>query len=254
MELELHTEDMNKKCSHGLDIFYIMIHSPAEWPDKSHPTLLANVNMITTISIKPVVRTTAKELIPWDPKIRHCYFQNESKLKFFKVYTKHNCVLECRSFSILSQCGCVPFYFLRMKNTPVCGPAKMSCWVTASQASSDSCDCLPGCTEFFFKTSSMNAQRTKIAEINNKNNPLSSSLILSVYYQSKNFIGFNRIMTFTFGQFMGNVGGIMGLCLGFSFLSLVEIIYFLTLRPFVNFCNSKKKLKKVAPSLIFGEE
>jgi amiloride-sensitive sodium channel len=89
-----------------------MIHSPAEWPDKSHPTLLASINMITTISIKPVLLTTAKELIPWDPEIRHCYFQNESKLKFFKVYTQSNCVLECRSFRILSQCGCVPFYFL----------------------------------------------------------------------------------------------------------------------------------------------
>lgn len=46
----------------------------------------------------------------------------------------------------------------------------------------------------------------------------------------------------------------MGLCLGFSFLSLVEIIYFLTLRPFVNFCNSKKKLKKVVPTHILREE
>ncbi|XP_027853700.2 pickpocket protein 28-like [Aphis gossypii] len=254
MKLELHAEDMNKECAHGLEIFYILIHSPAEWPSRSHPTLLASSNMISTISIKPFVLTTAKDLIPWDSKIRHCYFQNESKLKFFKVYTKNNCILECRSFSTLSQCGCVPFFYLRMKNTPVCGPAKMSCWVTASQASSDSCDCLPGCTEFFFKTSSMNAQLTESVKKDNKSNPASSSLILSVYYQSKNFIGYNRILTFTLGQFMGNVGGIMGLCLGFSFLSLVEIIYFLTLRPFVNFCNSKKKLKKVVPTHILREE
>ncbi|KAF0768530.1 pickpocket protein 28-like isoform X2, partial [Aphis craccivora] len=221
MKLELHAEDMNKECAHGLEIFYILIHSPAEWPDRSHPTLLASPNMISTISIKPFVLTTAKDLIPWDSKIRHCYFQNESKLKFFKVYTKNNCILECRSF--------------RMKNTPVCGPAKMSCWVTASQASSDSCDCLPGCTEFFFKTSSMNAQLTESAQKDNKSNLASSSLILSVYYQS-------------------NVGGIMGLCLGFSFLSLVEIIYFLTLRPLVNFCNTKKKLKKVVPTHILRED
>ncbi|XP_025203158.1 pickpocket protein 28-like [Melanaphis sacchari] len=254
MKLELHSDDMNKECAHGLDVFYILVHSPAEWPARSHPTLLVTTNTISTISIKPVVLTTNKELIPWDSKIRHCYFQNESKLKFFKVYTKNNCILECRSSSVLSQCGCVPFYYLRMKNTPVCGPAKMSCWLNASYASSESCDCLPGCTEFFFKTSSMNAHLTKPARKDDKNNLTSSSLILSVYYQSINFIGFNRIMISTFGQFMGKLGGIMGLCLGFSFLSLVEIFYFLTLRPLVNFCNSKKKLKKVAPTLILGKE
>jgi len=44
------------------------------------------------------------------------------------------------------------------------------------------------------------------------------------------------------------VGGIMGLCLGFSLLSLAEIIYFLTLRPLVNYCNSKRKMKKVDPT------
>lgn len=39
----------------------------------------------------------------------------------------------------------------------------------------------------------------------------------------------------------------MGLCLGFSFLSLAEIIYFLTLRPLVNYCNSRKEERKVNP-------
>lgn len=45
----------------------------------------------------------------------------------------------------------------------------------------------------------------------------------------------------------------MGLCLGFSFLSFVEIIYFLTLRPLVNYCNLKKKLKKVDPNRTLGQ-
>ncbi|XP_015373707.1 PREDICTED: uncharacterized protein LOC107168717 [Diuraphis noxia] len=90
-----------------------------------------------------------------------------------------------------------------MNNTPVCGPAKTACWVTASQTSSDACDCLPGCSEFFFKTSSMNAQLTESDKKENTNDLAPSSIILSVYYQSKNFIGHNRIMTYTFGQFMG---------------------------------------------------
>lgn len=89
-----------------------MIHSPAEWPDRSHPTLLASANSLKTIGVKPIVLTTSQELMSWDPIKRHCYFQNERKLKFFKVYTKKNCMLECQSSYALEQCGCVPFYHL----------------------------------------------------------------------------------------------------------------------------------------------
>lgn len=32
---------------------------------------------------------------------------------------------------------------------------------------------------------------------------VSSSVLVNIYYQNKNYIGLNRIMTFTFGQFIG---------------------------------------------------
>lgn len=35
-------------------------------------------------------------------------------------------------------------------------------------------------------------------------------------------------------QFVGNFGGILGLCLGFSLISLVELIYFATVRLYGN--------------------
>jgi amiloride-sensitive sodium channel len=33
-----------------------------------------------------------------DLSIRKCYFDNERKLKFFKIYTQKNCEQECVSF------------------------------------------------------------------------------------------------------------------------------------------------------------
>lgn len=32
---------------------------------------------------------------------------------------------------------------------------------------------------------------------------MSNTALISIYYQNKNYIGLDRIMTFTFGQFMG---------------------------------------------------
>uniref|UniRef100_A0A2S2QDE3 Sodium channel protein Nach n=1 Tax=Sipha flava TaxID=143950 RepID=A0A2S2QDE3_9HEMI len=254
MKLDLHTDDFSRECARGLDAFYILIHSPAEWPDRSHPTLIASVNTLETLSVKPIVITTSKYLISLDPAKRSCYFQNERKLKFFKIYTQKNCILECRSNNMLDKCGCVPFYHLRTKNTLVCGTSKISCWIAASHTSSETCGCLPDCNELYFKLSPAKAKFSQsIQQTGVEGTSLTSSVLLSVFYRHRNYIGFNRIMTSTFGQFIGNVGGIMGLCLGFSFLSLAEIIYFLTLRPLVNFFNNKKKMKKVDPVSVFGK-
>ena len=41
----------------------------------------------------------------------------------------------------------------------------------------------------------------------------------------------------TFLLFLANIGGLMGLCLGFSLLSVVELIYFFTLRWCVLCCR-----------------
>ena len=43
---------------------------------------------------------------------------------------------------------------------------------------------------------------------------------------------------------VANVGGLLGLCLGFSVLSLVEIVYYLTLRVFCGYFQSRKKGQK----------
>ena len=48
-----------------------------------------------------------------------------------------------------------------------------------------------------------------------------------------------QVMTTT--TFIANIGGMLGLCMGFSFVSLVEILYFSSL-PFlslVNLCGQK---------------
>ena len=39
--------------------------------------------------------------------------------------------------------------------------------------------------------------------------------------------------------FLANIGGLMGLCLGFSLLSVVELIYFFTLRWCVLCCRRR---------------
>lgn len=49
--------------------------------------------------------------------------------------------------------------------------------------------------------------------------------------------------------FLANTGGLLGLFMGFSVLSIVEILYFTSLRPFCELRKQKKFLRKKQNSL-----
>lgn len=57
---------------------------------------------------------------------------------------------------------------------------------------------------------------------------------LQVFFKGNQFITMERNELYGNSDFLGSVGGLLGLFVGFSFLSFLEIIYFLTLRLFVN--------------------
>jgi amiloride-sensitive sodium channel len=53
---------------------------------------------------------------------------------------------------------------------------------------------------------------------------------LTVYFRVNHFISSERHELYALSDFMANFGGLLGLFTGFSILSLMEVIYFLTVR------------------------
>lgn len=45
-------------------------------------------------------------------------------------------------------------------------------------------------------------------------------------------------------DFLANCGGIMGLCMGISLLSLVELVYFCSVRPVMLYRGNRKRKRK----------
>ncbi|KAG6463950.1 hypothetical protein O3G_MSEX014179, partial [Manduca sexta] len=98
------------------------------------------------------------------------------------------------------------------------------------------CNCLPACntveydaeilkTNFNIKHYLMSKKDKKLDSFW-KNYSFSR---LEMYFKSPRFVSMRRSELFGLTDFIANCGGLLGLFLGFSFLSLVEIIYFLTL-------------------------
>lgn len=57
---------------------------------------------------------------------------------------------------------------------------------------------------------------------------------VTIFFKEQQFITSERNELYGSTDFLANCGGLLGLFMGFSFLSLLEIIYFLTVRLWFN--------------------
>ena len=58
--------------------------------------------------------------------------------------------------------------------------------------------------------------------------------VMHIYFNKLHFIMHQRGELYTFIDFLANIGGLMGLCLGISTMSILEFIYFFTARLYYN--------------------
>lgn len=65
--------------------------------------------------------------------------------------------------------------------------------------------------------------------------------IVHIFFRESFFRGQNKGELVDLTDFLSKLGGLLGLFMGFSFFSVIELIYFMSLRPFFNRIRSCKK-------------
>ncbi|XP_077285517.1 pickpocket protein 28-like [Arctopsyche grandis] len=266
--LKTYYKDIDYLCATSLQGFKISLHAPSDFPRVSQQYFMVPLQQDLIAAIKPNMIITSKGLRGYDPQRRKCFMTVERKLKFFKVYTQQNCQIECLSNYTDSVCGCVAFWMPRSRSIPVCSSMKKVCMSKAQDdlqklelryalavRSKDKeqvknlenlmkCDCLPACTSLIYdsEVSQSDFHWLDLAKAKKKDTPRIKEFGLSrvsMFFKDAEFIMSRRSELYGITDFLANCGGIMGLFLGFSFLSLVEIIYFLTIKPICNFRRKK---------------
>ena len=61
--------------------------------------------------------------------------------------------------------------------------------------------------------------------------------MVTFFFETPTLFEYTREERMTLIQYISQIGGLLGLCLGFSFISGVEIIYWMTIRLFRNMIN-----------------
>jgi len=111
-------DDVHNKC--GLSNISVILHLPNEIPTSYHHEYEFEHTHSERLVLSAKVTRAHESLRNYSPQQRSCYFSDEKKLHFFKVYTRSHCYLECFTNHVLEKCGCVAFHMPRNSSTAIC--------------------------------------------------------------------------------------------------------------------------------------
>ncbi|KAG5671103.1 hypothetical protein PVAND_001317 [Polypedilum vanderplanki] len=162
---------------------------------------------------------------------RDCYFEKEKKLKYFKLYTQENCVMECIFEYLIDKCKCIhPNHIYGPKHASIefCQWREVDCiqleqdryFQKYGKLLEENCTCLSTCDSLIY--------HIRKYPTNDENN----LIVINVYKNTDQLILYRRFQLFTFSDTVSYVGGLLGLFAGISMFSIIEIFYFFTVRVF----------------------
>ncbi|XP_065363563.1 pickpocket protein 11 [Calliphora vicina] len=228
------------------------------------------------VKLSLVSQSTVKDARVHSVLKRGCYFPYEHKEAAFD---KSECLLKCKIRSIESLCNCIPFY---ASNSDIeskkvdeireqCTLANSECleryrvtWQTYYPVNADinshlkemladslTCpDCLPLCNynRYFYRkvvnrlrhTFKQNVNRKYLGPISNLPRELS---LVKIFYTSESAIRYQKNVLYNWYQILSNIGGVIGICMGCSIISGIEIIYFGCYRLVEKYLKLKRNRK-----------
>eukprot|EP00058_Branchiostoma_floridae_P011542 XP_002597030.1 hypothetical protein BRAFLDRAFT_96180 [Branchiostoma floridae] len=146
----------------------------------------------------------------------------DRQLEYYDTYTMNGCYLECRSKHVIANCSCRPFSL--PGKAPLCDPAR----VISGELK---CDCPVPCSMIKYSTSVSYAgwpnvnTRNYITQLYgiDRDYMAENGVVFSVFYDQLNYQKIRELKAMDGGQLASNIGGMMGLFIGASLLTLLEV-------------------------------
>uniref|UniRef100_A0A1I8M197 Amiloride-sensitive sodium channel n=1 Tax=Musca domestica TaxID=7370 RepID=A0A1I8M197_MUSDO len=256
-------ENNDYTCRGPTQGYKLILHSPNTVPSVAKRYVRIDMAKEVSIAVKPKYMQTSGDIAVFAPEKRQCYFEHERPLRFFKTYNSDNCELECLTNYTLNKCNCVRFSMPRTADMPVCNLDAMDCYTSAEEdmllkkfnghhgngdGDVDQCNCLPSCTSLDYDMQISKGRLDVKATFMNmlKLDKWSDDLpdielsLLTIYFKNNQFIATKRSKLFSFYDLLSNCGGIGGLFIGFSLLSIAEVLFHFTMRLWANWKTKKE--------------
>lgn len=247
IELSLNESDIDYICSGPVQSFKILLHSAGEIPQMKKYYYRIPLDHDIVMAVRPnIVNTTTYLIENYTKDQRKCLAPNAEKterdLLFFKKYTQRNCQLEALTVRTLIKCKCATFGMPRFINTTICRTAsELKCVKIIEETLMKlvlnktyiDYECLPACSSISYEAEMSMAKFDKHNYSKARKRTIKAEKRFArifIAFKDEQFFSSRRSEVYTLIDFVANCGGILGLFMGISILSIVEIFYFSTLR------------------------
>ncbi|EDV94098.1 GH25070 [Drosophila grimshawi] len=235
--------------------------------------ILVDHNTIVEVPIQPKFFDSSEAVRGVTPQIRRCYFPEEgTRLLNQSYYSLDECLLLCRIESMVQHCGCAsaPLTGSSNVNVSYCTLLDLPClmkWRTIwfgyneypfvepgdgkdTTSMTQCAHCLPTCDGVNFEIASNAAPLRNTYNSSgyfhgllkglNNDRPLS---IIKLFYKLRFAQSTKMDMVGDWIVLLNRFGGILSLMYGFSIISYIEILYYLTGKWFVYYYRALKNPK-----------
>ncbi|XP_059489263.1 pickpocket protein 28-like [Neocloeon triangulifer] len=232
--------------------FKVLLHSPTDVPAVKEFGFAVSPGAESFISVRPSQVYSTRQIRSLNQSRRKCYFEEERPLAFFRIYSVSSCVAECLANATQRKCRCRE-HFMPAANDSVrvCGFLDtINCVkdigdVISGSSNRKLCDCQPACTELSYShelsstrfptsndlgTNTLDNLRNAIQHNESFESFVKNHALVHVFLRDYKVMRYKRARMYDILDFTANLGGLLSLCLGFSFLSAAEIIYFACMR------------------------
>ncbi|XP_075163735.1 pickpocket 21 [Haematobia irritans] len=248
---------------------YVMIKQPEQWHSD---VKFVNYNTFTKLGIGAQLTETNNRTRSIPPLDRACIFEDEVNHHLYKKipglrYWRGNCRTRCHQEYLLKRCNCnlnLLFPITKTDNFTICKPSDFKCiydnaflfsrehhvyeslYIEGIGNDSMTCNCMNNCNQLLYDAFFNSAPLEGV----NSTDTL-KYVHMDIHFQKQFFIRYRTSMRYTFVELLANFGGIIGLFLGASLLSAVELFYYFTIgmyarlqKPFEAKCKEKKQDRK----------
>ncbi|XP_070504703.1 pickpocket protein 28-like [Chironomus tepperi] len=240
--MKLTESDSTNLCLSQGKGYKIIFHLPNEIPTPFHDEYFISFDYERMMTLTAKSFRNDPEMKKYAPESRRCYFDGERNLKYFKSYTKAHCDYECMTNYTLKQCGCVKFSMPRSDDTPVCDLDKTKCYFKAMMEWPDKddesqqgdgkmlmpCNCLPSCSDIKYSIKldkeAILDSAIRLAHLKNKTES-NVYARMAIRFNDHSIDEQENYVAYKLQNFIADFGGLLGLFMGCSILSIVEVIF-----------------------------
>ncbi|KAL0819803.1 hypothetical protein ABMA28_007836 [Loxostege sticticalis] len=214
----------------------VMFNDHTEFPaDDVSNLVLANSETFHIIHATHTYCSEDVKLLPVTS--RKCYLPHERSLRFFHDYHNSDCDHLCLVEMVKQECSCDLFFVPFHRGTNVCNVSCIECITSAKlnqhklQPSLADCTCLRDCESRRYavevSTGNLRALPYMFKDIYSGITFNRSTAIMHFFFSKSVYVKQKQETVISVITLVSNLGGVFGLCVGCSAMSVVEIIFYL---------------------------